>query len=88
MKLCGFETGGRRPFFLIAGPCVIESEAMVMEIAGFMKEVTGRLGIPYIFKASFDKANRTSDTSFRGLGMAEGLRILAQVREKIGVPVF
>ena len=88
MKLCGFETGGRRPFFLIAGPCVIESEAMVMEIAGFMKEVTGRLGIPYIFKASFDKANRTSDTSFRGLGMAEGLRILAQVREKIGVPVL
>ena len=88
MKLCGFEPGGRRPCFLIAGPCVIESEAMVMEIAGFMKEVTGRLGIPYIFKASFDKANRTSDTSFRGLGMAEGLRILAQVREKIGVPVL
>ena len=88
MKLCGFETGGRRPFLLIAGPCVIESEAMVMEIAGFMKEVTGRLGIPYVFKASFDKANRTSDTSFRGLGMAEGLRILAQVREKIGVPVL
>ena len=88
MKLCGFETGGRRPFFLIAGPCVIESEAMVMEIAGFMKEVTGRLGIPYIFKASFDKANRTSDTSFRGPGMAEGLRILAEVREKIGVPVL
>ena len=81
MKLCGFETGGRRPFILIAGPCVSESEAMVMEIAGFMKEVTGRLGIPYIFKASFDKANRTSDTSFRGLGMAEGLRILAQVLE-------
>ena len=88
MKLCGFETGGRRPFFLIAGPCVIESEAMVMEIAGFMKEVTGRLGIPYIFKASFDKANRTSDTSFRGPGMAEGLRILAQVRDKIGGPVL
>ena len=88
MKLCGFEPGGRRPVFLIAGPCVIESEAMVMEIAGFMKEGTGRPGIPYIFKASFDKANRTSDTSFRGPGMAEGLRILAHVREKIGVPAL
>ena len=88
MKLCGFEIGGGRPFFLIAGPCVIESEAMVLDIAYHMKEVTEKLGIPYIFKASFDKANRTSGKSFRGPGLQEGLRILAEVKAKVGVPVL
>ncbi len=88
MKLCGFEIGGGRPFFLIAGPCVIESEAMVLDIAFHMQEVTEKLGIPYIFKASFDKANRTSGKSFRGPGLEEGLRILAEVKAKVGVPVL
>ncbi len=88
MKLCGFEIGGGRPFFLIAGPCVIESEAMVLDIAFHMKEVTEKLGIPYLFKASFDKANRTSGKSFRGPGLEEGLRILAEVKAKVGVPVL
>lgn len=87
MKLCNFEVGNRTPFFLMAGPCVIESEQMVLDIAGFMKETCAKLGIPYIFKASFDKANRTSGSSFRGLGCEEGLRILAQVKRQIGVPV-
>lgn len=88
MKLCGFEVGERKPFFLIAGPCVIESEQMCLDIAGFMKETCAALSIPYIFKASFDKANRTSDKSFRGLGMQKGLEILAKVRETVGVPVI
>jgi 2-dehydro-3-deoxyphosphooctonate aldolase (KDO 8-P synthase) len=88
MRLCGFEAGPDRPFFLIAGPCVIESEGLVMEVAGRMRELTAALGIPYIFKASFDKANRSSKGSFRGPGMEEGLRILAEVRRQLGVPVL
>ena len=88
MRLCGFDVGPGRPFFLIAGPCVIESETLVMEVAGRMRELTGELGIPYIFKASFDKANRSSKGSFRGPGMEEGLRILAEVRRQLGVPVL
>ena len=88
MKLCGFDIGLDRPFFLIAGPCVLESEQMAIDIASTMKEITDELGIPYLFKASYDKANRTSSHSFRGPGMDEGLRILASVREKVGVPVL
>jgi len=88
MRLCGFEVGPDRPFFLIAGPCVIESEALVTEVAGRMKEITTRLGIPYIFKASFDKANRSSKGSYRGPGIAQGLRILSDVRRAVGVPVL
>jgi len=88
MRLCGFEAGPDRPFFLIAGPCVIESEGLVMEVAGRMRELTAELGIPYVFKASFDKANRSSKGSFRGPGMDEGLRILAEVRRQLGVPVL
>lgn len=88
MKLCGFDIGSNRPFFLIAGPCVIESEAMVLDIAFRMKEITDKLGIPYLFKASFDKANRTSGKSFRGPGLNEGLRILSEVKAKVGVPVL
>jgi 2-dehydro-3-deoxyphosphooctonate aldolase (KDO 8-P synthase) len=88
MRLCGFDVGPDRPFFLIAGPCVIESEALVTDVAGRMKEITGRLGIPYVFKASFDKANRSSKSSFRGPGLEQGLRILEAVRQKVGVPVL
>lgn len=88
MKLCGFEVGLDRPFFLIAGPCVAESEQLCLDVAGRMKEITGRLGIPYIFKASYDKANRSSGQSFRGHGMEEGLRILAEVKRQIAVPVL
>lgn len=88
MKLCNFDIGLDRPFFLISGPCVAESEALCVDIAGRMKEITGKLKIPYIFKASYDKANRSSSQSFRGLGMDEGLRILAEVRRQIGVPVL
>lgn len=88
MKLCGFEIGARQPFFLIAGPCVIESRQMVLDIAGKMKETCDELGIRYIFKASFDKANRTSGKSYRGPGMDEGLKILDEVRAQIGVPVL
>ncbi|HEX5961453.1 MAG TPA: 3-deoxy-8-phosphooctulonate synthase [Rhodanobacteraceae bacterium] len=88
MNLCGFEIGLDRPFFLIAGPCVVESEALQLDAAGQLKEITGRLGIPFIFKSSFDKANRTSGKSFRGLGMEEGLRILGEVKKQIGVPVL
>ncbi len=88
MKLCDFEAGLDRPFFLLAGPCVIEGEQMAIDIAGHMKEVTTALGIPYVFKASYDKANRTSGKSFRGLGMEEGLRILSEVRRQVGVPVI
>jgi 2-dehydro-3-deoxyphosphooctonate aldolase (KDO 8-P synthase) len=88
MRLCNFEAGGDRPLFLIAGPCVIESEALVMEVAGRLKELTAGLGIPFIFKASYDKANRTSRASFRGPGLEAGLAILERVRERIGVPVL
>lgn len=88
MKLCHFEVGLDKPLFLIAGPCVAESEQLCLDIAGRMKEITGKLGIPYIFKASYDKANRSSSQSFRGLGLDEGLRILAEVRRQIGVPVI
>jgi 2-dehydro-3-deoxyphosphooctonate aldolase (KDO 8-P synthase) len=88
MKLASFEVGADRPFFLIAGPCVIESEALVIEVAGRLKEMTTALKIPFIFKASFDKANRSSAASFRGPGIEGGLKILAQVREQIGVPVL
>lgn len=88
MKLCGFEVGLDRPFFLIAGPCVVESEQLQLDVAGRLKEITGRLGIDFIFKSSFDKANRTSGTSFRGPGMEEGLRVLGEVKRQIGVPVL
>jgi 2-dehydro-3-deoxyphosphooctonate aldolase (KDO 8-P synthase) len=88
MKLAGFEVTDTSTFFLIAGPCVIESEQMCLDIAGTMKEMTSGLGIPYIFKASFDKANRSSGKSFRGPGREGGLEILAKVREQIGVPVL
>lgn len=87
MKLCGFDVGLDKPFFLMAGPCVIESEEMVMEIAREMMAICDDLGIPYIFKASYDKANRTSVSSFRGPGIEKGLEILARVRETVGVPV-
>jgi 2-dehydro-3-deoxyphosphooctonate aldolase (KDO 8-P synthase) len=88
MQLCGFEAGLDRPFFLIAGPCVIESEQLALDTAGRLKELTGALGIPFIYKSSFDKANRSSLESFRGLGMEEGLRILDLVKREIGVPVL
>ena len=88
MKLCGFEAGLDQPIFLIAGPCVIESEALALETAGALKEMTTELGIPFIYKSSFDKANRTSSQSFRGPGMEEGLRILQKVKDDIGVPVL
>lgn len=88
MKLAGFEVGIDRPFFLIAGPCVIESQALVEQVAGALKELTGSLGIPYIFKASFDKANRSSKDSFRGPGLEGGLRILEGVRKQLDVPVL
>ena len=88
MKLCGFEVGLDRPFFLIAGPCVVESEQLQLDVAGRLKEITSALGIPFIFKSSFDKANRTSGTSFRGPGMEEGLRVLGEVKRQLGVPVL
>jgi 2-dehydro-3-deoxyphosphooctonate aldolase (KDO 8-P synthase) len=88
MKLASFEVGPDRPFFLIAGPCVIESEGLVMDVAGRLKEMTGALNIPFVFKASFDKANRSSRSSFRGPGLEGGLKVLARVREQIGVPVL
>src|SRR5574343_60476 len=88
MKLAGFDVTDTSTFFLIAGPCVIESEQMCLDIAGQMKQITGQLGIPYIFKASFDKANRSSGKSYRGPGRDNGLEILAKVREQIGVPVL
>ena len=88
MKLCGFEVGHDRPFFLIAGPCVVESEGLVLDIAGRMQEITRALGIPYIFKASYDKANRSSKASFRGPGIEEGLRILSEVKRQLGLPVL
>ncbi len=88
MRLCGFDVGLDRPFFLIAGPCVIESEEMALESAAMLKEITSSLGIPFVYKSSYDKANRTSDKSFRGIGMERGLEILATVRQEIRVPVL
>ncbi|MGO8855263.1 MAG: 3-deoxy-8-phosphooctulonate synthase [Steroidobacteraceae bacterium] len=88
MKLGAFEVGPDRPFFLIAGPCVIESETLVIEVAGRLRDMTATLGIPFIFKASFDKANRSSRSSFRGPGVDAGLKALARVRQEIGVPVL
>lgn len=88
MKLCGFDVGLDWPFFLIAGPCVIESQQMAIDTAGALKEITSALGIPFIYKSSFDKANRSSGTSFRGLGMETGLSILAEVKAQISVPVL
>ncbi len=88
IDLCGFRAGLDKPFFLIAGTCVIESEAMALEVAGQLKDITAALGIPFIYKSSFDKANRSSSQSFRGPGMEEGLRILSEVKKQIGVPVL
>ena len=88
MKLCGFDVGLTRPFFLIAGPCVIESEQLQMDTAGSLKEITAALGIPFIFKSSYDKANRSSGTSFRGPGMQKGLEILAKVKKELGLPIL
>ncbi|TSE25181.1 3-deoxy-8-phosphooctulonate synthase [Tepidimonas aquatica] len=88
MNLCGFEVGLHRPLFLIAGPCVVESEQLQMDVAGQLKEVTQALGIPFIFKSSYDKANRSSGASYRGPGMDKGLEILAKVRREVGVPVL
>ena len=88
MNLAGFEVGLDRPIFLIAGPCVIESEALAVDVAGRLKEITDHLGIPFIYKSSFDKANRSSGRSFRGLGIDEGLRILSEVRRQVRVPVL
>ncbi|MGE0349963.1 3-deoxy-8-phosphooctulonate synthase [Hydrogenophaga sp.] len=88
MKLCGFDIGLDHPFFLIAGPCVIESEQLQMDVAGQLKEITSSLGIPFIFKSSFDKANRSSGTSYRGPGRDKGLEILGKVKSTLGVPVI
>jgi 2-dehydro-3-deoxyphosphooctonate aldolase (KDO 8-P synthase) len=88
MQLCGFEIGLDKPFFLIAGPCVIESEQLQMDTAGTLKEITTSLGIPFIFKSSYDKANRSSGTTFRGPGMHKGLEILAKVKHDLGVPIL
>ena len=88
MKLCGFDIGLDKPFFLIAGPCVVESEQLQMDVAGQLKEITASLGIPFIFKSSYDKANRSSGTSFRGPGMDKGLEILAQVKKSLSVPIL
>ena len=88
MNLCGFEVGLDKPLFLIAGPCVVESLQLQIDTAGTLREITGKLGVPFIFKSSYDKANRTSSKSFRGLGIDEGLRILAEVKKQLGVPVL
>ena len=88
MRLAGFDVGNDKPFFLIAGPCAIESRQMAFDTAGQLKEITAALGIPFIYKSSFDKANRSSSRSFRGLGMAQGLQILADVRAELGVPIL
>ena len=88
MKLCGFEIGLNQPFFLIAGPCVVESEQLQMDTAGTLKEITSSLGIPFIFKSSYDKANRSSGTSYRGPGMEKGLEILAKVRRDLSLPIL
>ena len=87
MKLCGFEVGLDRPLFLIAGPCVVESEQLQMDVAGKLKEIAGSLGVPFIFKSSYDKANRSSGTSFRGPGLDKGLEILAKVKRELQVPI-
>ena len=88
MNLCGFEVGLNRPLFLIAGPCVVESEQLQIDVAGQLKEICTALSVPFVFKSSYDKANRSSSQSFRGVGMDEGLRILSEVRRQIGVPVL
>jgi 2-dehydro-3-deoxyphosphooctonate aldolase (KDO 8-P synthase) len=88
MKLCGFDVGLDHPLFVIAGPCVVESEALQVDVAGRLKETCAALGMPFVFKSSYDKANRSSHASFRGPGMEEGLRILAEVRRQVGVPVL
>ena len=88
MQLCNFEVGDGRPLFVIAGPCVIESEALALDTAGRLKEITSSLGIPFIYKSSFDKANRSSHESFRGPGIEQGLKILSRVKQSIGVPVL
>ena len=88
MKLCGFDVGLDKPFFLIAGPCVIESREMAFDTAGALKEICAELGIPFIYKSSYDKANRSSGRSYRGMGMEKGLEILADVRKQLGVPVL
>jgi 2-dehydro-3-deoxyphosphooctonate aldolase (KDO 8-P synthase) len=88
MKLCGFEAGLDKPLFLIAGPCVVESRQMALDTAASLKEISAQLGIPFIYKSSYDKANRSSGKSFRGLGMDKGLEILAEVKKKVGVPVL
>jgi 2-dehydro-3-deoxyphosphooctonate aldolase (KDO 8-P synthase) len=88
MKLAGAEIGIERPFFLIAGPCVIESEALTLEIAARLKDITARLGIPYVFKASFDKANRSSKSSYRGPGLDAGLKVLQRIRQELCIPVL
>ncbi|MDR0770968.1 MAG: 3-deoxy-8-phosphooctulonate synthase [Burkholderiales bacterium] len=88
MRLCGFDAGLDRPFFLIAGPCVIESLTLQIDVAGQLKEMTGKLGVPFIFKSSYDKANRSSHASFRGPGLDEGLHVLSEVKRQLGVPVL
>jgi 2-dehydro-3-deoxyphosphooctonate aldolase (KDO 8-P synthase) len=88
MELCGFPVGGGHPFFLIAGPCVVESLQLQLDTAGALKEMAARLGIPFIFKSSFDKANRSSAASFRGPGLEAGLKILAEVKAQLGVPLL
>jgi 2-dehydro-3-deoxyphosphooctonate aldolase (KDO 8-P synthase) len=88
MRLLGFEVGAREPLFLIAGPCVVESEQLQIDVAGRLKEITGRLGVPFVFKSSYDKANRSSAKSYRGPGLEAGLRVLAEVKRQIGVPVL
>jgi 2-dehydro-3-deoxyphosphooctonate aldolase (KDO 8-P synthase) len=88
MKLCGFDVGIEHPIFLIAGPCVIESEQMAIDTAGQLKEMCAELGIPFIYKSSYDKANRSSNKTFRGFGMEEGLRILDEVRRQVGIPIL
>ena len=88
MKLCGYDVGLSQPFFLIAGPCVVESEQLQMDVAGRLKEMTAELGIPFIFKSSYDKANRSSGSTFRGPGMEKGLEILAKVKRELKVPVL
>ena len=88
MNLCGFEVGAEKPFFLIAGTCVVESEGSALDTAGTLKEITAELGIPFIYKSSFDKANRSSRAGFRGPGMEEGLRILGEVKAQLGLPVL
>jgi len=88
MKLLNWDVGPDKPFFLFAGPCVVESEGLILDTAGKLKELTTRLGIPFVFKSSFDKANRSSSKSYRGPGMAEGLRILSEVKRQLGLPII